>query len=1087
MNTLSKLTRVTAAFLWTFATLHSASVRADDTEIYVGRENEGVRPNVLFIMDTSGSMATLEDVGYEPYDHTKTYAGSCSSDRIYWDKGSDPNDVPSCSSDYWVKKSVFTCDFALTQGLQSTSGYAVVKAARWKTHSQAKKRRWDDLTTSSHDDWVECQADDGKHGVDGSSSKKYAANGSSGPWSSDKKDRINWDAQDSYTFFSANYMNWYHTSGGSQQMTRLAIVQDVANKLVDSVTGINIGLMRFDRYANGGYVDMAVEDVETSRATFKAKLNSYTAAGNTPLAETMYEAALYWRGESVYYGLSSSPGTSVPSSYNASKKYITPITESCQKNHIVYLTDGEPTSDTGADSKIKSLVGKSCSGNCLDELAEFLYQKDQLASLADRNIVVTHTVGFKTNQQLLSDAANKGGGKYYTADNYQQLQTALTKIFTDILSTTSLFTAPAVSVNAFNRLTHSDQVYFALFRPRTGTYWDGNVKRYKFDPTSGSGELVDVNGNPAVNPNTGEFYDSAQSWWSDSIDGNDVRKGGAAGEHKLPRKVFTYLGATKNLAAASNALSENNSNLTAAMLGIDPADTAYRETLLKWARGVDVDDDDSDGSRDDVRASMGDPLHSRPVVINFGSKQVLFVITNEGYFHAINTADGTEYYAFMPRELLGNIKELYEDAERTNRLYGLDGPLSFYIKGDDGDGKVQGSESLYAYFGMRRGGNNYYALDVTNIEEPAFKWVIEGGKGDFQELGQTWSKPVRTKIRVGSSEKDVLIFGGGYDPNQDNAGTRSEDGQGRALFIVDAETGARVWSGGPDASHTKTFAAMKYSIPSDVKVIDLNYDGFADQIYVGDMGGQLWRFDVANGKSGAALVSGGVIAEVSKDADSGNNRRFFYAPDISLNKDSMGKLYFAIAMGTGWRSHPLNEEVVDRFYVFHDYNVFAPPSGGYTKITESDLVDATDGDVTREEVEKADGWYITLKNSGEKVLAESLTIGQQIMFTTYEPGGESVACGPSAGIGRLYIVKVADAKAALDTDESGETSNSDRSVQLRRGGIPPSPTVLFPEEQTPSPDACLVVLVGPERPNVCPAGLVATQETFWRQSKDNAD
>ena len=39
---------------------------------------------------------------------------------------------------------------------------------------------------------------------------------------------------------------------------------------------------------------------------------------------------------------------------------------------------------------------------------------------------------------------------------------------------------------------------------------------------------------------------------------------------------------------------------------------------------------------------------------------------------------------------------------------------------------------------------------------------------------------------------------------------------------------------------------MKYSIPSSPAIIDTNTDGFADVIYIGDLGGQVWKWDVTD-------------------------------------------------------------------------------------------------------------------------------------------------------------------------------------------------------------------------------------------------
>ena len=46
-------------------------------------------------------------------------------------------------------------------------------------------------------------------------------------------------------------------------------------------------------------------------------------------------------------------------------------------------------------------------------------------------------------------------------------------------------------------------------------------------------------------------------------------------------------------------------------------------------------------------------------------------------------------------------------------------------------------DHVYLYTGMRRGGSNYYALDVTDRNNPELLWTIQGGSGDFAELGQS--------------------------------------------------------------------------------------------------------------------------------------------------------------------------------------------------------------------------------------------------------------------------------------------------------------------------------------------------------------
>jgi type IV pilus assembly protein PilY1 len=82
-------------------------------------------------------------------------------------------------------------------------------------------------------------------------------------------------------------------------------------------------------------------------------------------------------------------------------------------------------------------------------------------------------------------------------------------------------TAPAVSVNAFNRTQNLNDLYVTVFKPSETYWWDGNVKKYTLEP---DGTISDANGNPAVELTTGFFRTTAQSFWSAAVDGDSVRK-----------------------------------------------------------------------------------------------------------------------------------------------------------------------------------------------------------------------------------------------------------------------------------------------------------------------------------------------------------------------------------------------------------------------------------------------------------------------------------------------------------------------------------------------------------------------------------
>ncbi|MEE9320323.1 MAG: PilC/PilY family type IV pilus protein [Granulosicoccus sp.] len=810
--------------------------------------------------------------------------------------------------------------------------------------------------------------------------------------------------------------------------------------------------------------------------------------------------------------------------------YISPMSSSCQTSNIVFLSDGGASSNSSKE-KVKALIGEnSCTGwgneACGRDLAEWLKDNDHSTSLSGPQNIRTYTIGFNLDgeeyaQDFLRDMARLGGGNYNDAESAVELLNVFQDILTEVAVVDTSFTAPGATVNQYNRLTHREDIYFATFKPDSTPQWAGNLKRYKVGhEADGSGdiEIRDRNDNLAVDPDTGFFKDSAKSWWVEkdnsgaattTPDGHTVVRGGAANQLKLngpgdtgDRNVYTYTGDTiptsgVDLTASAQALSENNDALTDALLDIvntmssNSEQAAYRTELLKWARGVDVHDSDEDGDVDDIRRQMGDPMHSRPLIVNYRNngqdQSIVYVATNEGYLHAIDTSNGEEQFAFVPKELLPILRDNFDNSASTSHPYGLDGPMSLMLVDPNENVLIEhgsnSNEEAFLYAAMRRGGRNYYGFNVTDPDEPTLAWTIKGGSGDFAELGESWSRATPARIMFEDAARDVLIFGAGYDTNQDPSGytlTQTADSVGRGLFIVDARTGEKIWSALGTTAGDQQFPDMDYSIPADIRVIDVDLDGFADQLYTADMGGQVWRFDMEKyHHEGDLIQSGGVIAKLNGTSE-GNQRRFYSEPDVALI-ESNGERFMSVSIGSGWRAHPLDNIVNDRFYVIKSAAVRGAPEGygissgtgnsqSWTPITESDLHVVTS---ELNPAHNAYGWYIDLAESGEKVLGKSVTFNNKVIFSSYAPDASVEACATAVGRGYAYVLDVTSGAPALDLDDDGDVDQDDIKQPLNHGGIPPEPTILISESGEP------VVLLGTEKLD---AGLDnRTRRTFWSE------
>jgi type IV pilus assembly protein PilY1 len=417
---------------------------------------------------------------------------------------------------------------------------------------------------------------------------------------------------------------------------------------------------------------------------------------------------------------------------------------------------------------------------------------------------------------------------------------------------------------------------------------------------------------------------------------------------------------------------------------------------------------------------------------------------------------------------------------------------------------------------MRRGGSDYYGLDVTDRNAPTLLWHIgpnEAGSKRLTNAGQSWSTPAVARVNITGATQNtlqqVLVFGGGYDTVQDNGGY-TVDSAGNQVFMVDAISGDVLWYAGPasDGGADLGHASMTHGIPGDVRVFDLTGDGFADRMYAADMGGRVWRFDIHNGQARDELVTGGVFASLGNahlaTHPDATTRRFYNAPDVAF-LSAGGKTWLNIALGSGYRGHPLSTATDDRFYSLRDYLPFARLTQAQydaaTVITEADtnLIDITD-DITPTIPAGVTGWRLDLRRAGagftgEKNLSEARTIESMIQFTTYEPNDDSTpssnSCAPGVGTNRLYTISAFTGAPVFDREspEDPPDSTDDRETELSQGGIAPEVVWLFPSPEDP------VNCVGAEcRPDpVCLVGLencgvgvnLAPVRTFWRQTGVN--
>jgi len=817
--------------------------------------------------------------------------------------------------------------------------------------------------------------------------------------------------------------------------------------------------------------------------------------------------------------------------------------------------------------------------HCADDLAYSMRSGGFVDGLRSAQ-VLTHTVALdlaaatraegvrpEAPLELLRLVARAGGGRFHTVDcagctpaqAANDLAVVLTRIIREAAAAGASFGSPAVPVNAFNRAENLDELYLSVFRPTGTQRWKGNVKKYRL---GANGDVLGRGDALAVNPLTGRFLPGVGSLWPSEpavADGDDVLEGGAA--HGLPeparRRIYTNEdgAAASDLklhdiehvarrADAADVLGYAAAGLTPPPCPAAPADVAAdRDSpavcqLIAWIRGADVADEVPQAAEDrpagngdfsEPRYDMGDPLHARPLVVTYGGdaahpRSVVYAVTNDGALHALDPDSGRERWAFMPWDRLGRMLSLYRDAAaRPRTSLGLDGALRVLRLDRNRNGIVEpaadgSGDRVVLYFGMRRGGRNYYAVDVTEVgrgdpagDAPKLLWIAgpvgEAGIPPERQLpliGQTWSRPVVGRLRVpGHRGLDdfVLLFAGGYDPaSQDRPdGTPQphvDDTIGTGVYVLDAVTGTRLWRAGPDAAADLRLARMSAAMPADLAALDLTGDGYLDAAYVGDLRGRLWRIDFDPAAATVAgLATGGMLADLGGPGVAGA-RRFFASPDVSAVIHA-GRRWLNVAIGSGNREMPLSDRATeDRLYSIRDYAGAARRDWStVVPVTEAGLTDVTP-DVAAAIVQApvpagAPGWMLRLGTvPGEKALSPSRTIDQTIFFPTFVPGGGADsddgadACSVARGYNHLYQISVLDGRPGPQLKEAvHDLAANGLAIRLAQPGIAPEPVFLFPgagaaagADAARPPPLCLV---GAESCGSI-AGA-APRRTYWRQ------
>jgi type IV pilus assembly protein PilY1 len=595
-------------------------------------------------------------------------------------------------------------------------------------------------------------------------------------------------------------------------------------------------------------------------------------------------------------------------------------------------------------------------------------------------------------------AAVNGRGVYFSAKDPQSLQTGLATALAAIQITTG---AAAASATSTPNITPTDNfIYSSTYRT---VKWDGEVVAERIDTASGAvaagvvwAASAQLDARVTISSDTRAIY---------TLDPSDTTD-------KL--KPFLYA----NLNATEKAHVDNKCALLSQCSSLTPGQQATLNNgsnMVNWLRGQFKKEDgvvfrDREHVLGDVvnakPAFVGEPnlLYGDAVVPDYASfktanasrQSVLYIPANDGMLHAFNADTGNEMWAYVPRIVM---PDLYKLASTTYDKF-----HRFYVDGSPTTMDVffasTNTWKTVLVGGLNAGGRGYYALDITDPNNPKGLWEVCADPTSVLQctdkddnIGFTYGPPIITKDA--KDDKWVVIVTSGYN------NVTPGDGKGY-IYIIDVETGTIVDKKDTGVGDTLT--------PSGLAKISGFATNFAVNntttfVYGGDLLGNVFSFDVKDRKF--------QLIGQARDA-TGKMQSITTRPDVT-RFDSPAPAFNVVYVGTGRflggtdipDPATLTPPVLDlayqqTVYGFKDTganlgDLRAPGAKLVQQIMS--VIDATSRTISNNGVDwtTQNGWWVDLNpasdSPGERVSIDPQLVKGVLIVLTNEPNSDACSTG----------------------------------------------------------------------------------------------
>lgn len=747
----------------------------------------------------------------------------------------------------------------------------------------------------------------------------------------------------------------------------------------------------------------------------------------------------------------------------------------------------------------------------LDDVAQALYEMDLRPNLIKpsstaRNNLVTYAIGFADpsltedlngngildtgedinnngkldNDSVLKDAAIRGGGKFYFANNLGDL----TDSFNNILSDISSKVASSSSVAANSTKLGSDTAIYQA----------------KFDSADWSGNFIALPLSSSEDTNNNGILDDGED-----INGNGKLDAGVIdtkvweAAENIPtfvaRKIFTYnTDQLKGVTFTCDQLTSNQKTI----LGIADCTNSNDQGLwrLNYIRGDFTHEQKnplrkaSDPNPDPRPAAgvfrnrthidnttgfatqpdpwlLGDIINSDPVYVGFENygydrlphtepertsykafvnanksrQKMVFVGANDGMLHGydanlVGASAGHELIAFIPNAVYSQLNAM--TSPNYVHQYSVDGsPRVSDVFFQETDNKWH--TVLTSTTGA--GGKAVFALDITdpdNFSANSVLWEISdntapfasdlttdtpGLRGFQRNIGYALPQPSIAKMHDGSW---VAIIANGYGSVNNLA----------VLYVIDIQTGRIIKAFDTAAGNADHPNGLSTPI-----AVDLDTDRMVDVIYAGDLLGNIWRFDVGSTSPLAwSIAYGGspIFIACSNPSSCDGTRQPITAklqvgrPPAGQNKQGV-MVYFGTGKYFEDADVDLSNPQTQTLYGIWDNNATVTRSALQEQNITHELIAGTlNARVTSNNsvnYPTQRGWYLDLlkpsatSSDGERSISTPLLRGNNVVFTTLVPTPPSNAdsCG-SGSDGVSWLMEFNATKGSRISENGTGTS-----------------------------------------------------------------